>query len=1346
MNCLQRIFLLAGALLLWSGCDGESRESKLESTESREQGLVDGVLTPGTPLPFIAAPTGGQRLYTMDVPANQSAVTFTTSGGPGNLDMKVGFGAAPTATTGDCTSAGADSVERCAVSGRTVAGTWYVLLTATSAFSNVTLTGTVTAQGTGTSPVRVLTSGQAVSAVSGVVGDWLMYSLQVPAGQTQLSVALSEGTGDADLYLRHGATPDLTNFACRSSNGGNAESCVVSAPEAGTWYVMVRGYKAFSGVKLVGTVVPPVTALINGQPVLNLSAAKDVMLFYTLEVPAQQTSLKVTLTGGTGDADLYVKRGGLPSTTSYDCRSWVSGNAETCTVTSPPAGTYYVMVRAYAAFSGITLLAQTVSGAEQAVPLTNGQEVSKLDSRTGGPFLFKLEVPPAVATLRFEVPSLFAGSFFMSVKYGSPPVGTDYDCYQTSTGAGCTYEEPQAGTWYVRVAPHSPYNYFDSLSVRGEYKGVVSHTALTNLQSVTGVGGLGNDRLYYTLEVPPGQARLAIWAQGGMGEASVSARRGSKPTHDAYTCRKPLPGSCVIDAPAAGTWHFWVEPTGNNNFAGHTLTAGYTSSVPVSTGELVLDQPSAPLSGIPLEDRLFTLQVPPNQVKLEFTLSSGPGEVVVDAQPGAVPPATGTSGCFMGVTCVIERPAGGTWYVRVRARSAYQGRTLVAKVTAPVPLLNGVTLNGLPEGSQKNYYRFEVPSGRNGLTFVTQGYSQADANLYVKRGSLPTKTDFDCASAQSNTSYERCDYFDPQEGPWFVLVEVTSMWPPPGSGYNATLVARHSETGPISSITADSATLVLPSENSFRTYRLELPEGQPYLLVELLDKQYRQSVGPEVWIQHQAHPTEFSYKCKAWRACDIPTPAGGVWFITLSGNAAFDGAMRVTTTNREARALVNGMWEQPVQNVPVSTMTVFKLEVPSGASHLNFNLKGETTNTSDANLFVRYGAPPTTWSYDCASRNAMGSEENCDVVQPRAGTWYVGHWTQTVSSLSSMARLSGTYAMAQAEGIPSLTSHVALTGLTAEAGSQQVWKLEVPPGQGLLWFGTGNGVGNPALKVKFAGRPVGSASVNCSGSTTTNGQVCVIPNPSEGTWFVSLTGPARYRGLSLTGGFINAGTVTALSSGVPLPNLVIKPGNPQFFALAVPAGESELLFEASAQATTTGDLAVYLAKDALPTTASTRCAEPTAGTVRCQVSAPAAGTWYVMVRSSSATYGAARIVGFHARQVDTVPLVRSGTYTKGLTGAVSLARTFKVVVPLGADHLAVEAGPMDTGSPSGSVKVATRKDSPPTATEFGCASSGVSSSSSSASCWVLEPAPGVWYVTVTPTTAYRDHGLFVEAL
>jgi serine protease len=62
----------------------------------------------------------------------------------------------------------------------------------------------------------------------------------------------------------------------------------------------------------------------------------------------------ITTTGGTGDADLYVRKGSQPTTTLYDCRPYKSGNVETCTI-SAPSGDVYIGIRAYSAYSGVTL-------------------------------------------------------------------------------------------------------------------------------------------------------------------------------------------------------------------------------------------------------------------------------------------------------------------------------------------------------------------------------------------------------------------------------------------------------------------------------------------------------------------------------------------------------------------------------------------------------------------------------------------------------------------------------------------------------------------------------------------------------------------------------------------------------------------------------------------------------------------------------------------------------------------------------------------------------------------------------------------------------------------------------
>ena len=55
--------------------------------------------------------------------------------------------------------------------------------------------------------------------------------------------------------------------------------------------------------------------------------------------------------------DLYVKFGSAPTLTSFDCRPFINGNNETCTFANPQAGTWYIGVRGYAAFSGVSVRA-----------------------------------------------------------------------------------------------------------------------------------------------------------------------------------------------------------------------------------------------------------------------------------------------------------------------------------------------------------------------------------------------------------------------------------------------------------------------------------------------------------------------------------------------------------------------------------------------------------------------------------------------------------------------------------------------------------------------------------------------------------------------------------------------------------------------------------------------------------------------------------------------------------------------------------------------------------------------------------------------------------------------------
>jgi hypothetical protein len=99
------------------------------------------------------------------------------------------------------------------------------------------------------------------------------------------------------------------------------------------------------------------TTLQNGVPISNISGSTGSQLYYQIYVPSGQSKLEIKISGGTGDCDLYVKRGTQPTLTSYDYRPYLSGNNETVTVSNPASGYWYIMLRGYSAYSGVTLKA-----------------------------------------------------------------------------------------------------------------------------------------------------------------------------------------------------------------------------------------------------------------------------------------------------------------------------------------------------------------------------------------------------------------------------------------------------------------------------------------------------------------------------------------------------------------------------------------------------------------------------------------------------------------------------------------------------------------------------------------------------------------------------------------------------------------------------------------------------------------------------------------------------------------------------------------------------------------------------------------------------------------------------
>ncbi|HSX62325.1 MAG TPA: M9 family metallopeptidase [Tahibacter sp.] len=99
--------------------------------------------------------------------------------------------------------------------------------------------------------------------------------------------------------------------------------------------------------------------LDNGCRRSNLSAAAaQDRVWLTLLVPSGATNLRFLMSGGTGDADIYVRAGSWPSDTEFDQAPRLVGNAETVTIAAPASGWHYVMLKPRTtSFAGVQVAA-----------------------------------------------------------------------------------------------------------------------------------------------------------------------------------------------------------------------------------------------------------------------------------------------------------------------------------------------------------------------------------------------------------------------------------------------------------------------------------------------------------------------------------------------------------------------------------------------------------------------------------------------------------------------------------------------------------------------------------------------------------------------------------------------------------------------------------------------------------------------------------------------------------------------------------------------------------------------------------------------------------------------------
>lgn len=221
----------------------------------------------------------------------------------------------------------------------TSAGQYTVSLTVLDN-NNATATTTTSADISGVIvPDNSLQNGVSINVV-GAQDSETFYTMEVPAGATDLSFETSGGAGDADLYVRFGSAPTTSTYDCRPWKGGNNETCTISDVQAGTYHVMLRGYNSFD-TNLKGSFVggspvgnmPNACAVQGPQTGGELQNGSEACLgsgttWLTIGDVSAHSSIAITSGNGTGNLDLEFSNLGWPNSSNTQGASYNSGNGE----------------------------------------------------------------------------------------------------------------------------------------------------------------------------------------------------------------------------------------------------------------------------------------------------------------------------------------------------------------------------------------------------------------------------------------------------------------------------------------------------------------------------------------------------------------------------------------------------------------------------------------------------------------------------------------------------------------------------------------------------------------------------------------------------------------------------------------------------------------------------------------------------------------------------------------------------------------------------------------------------------------------------------------------------------
>jgi CubicO group peptidase (beta-lactamase class C family)/fibronectin type 3 domain-containing protein len=309
----------------------------------------------------------------------------------------------------------------------------------------------------------------------------------------------SGGTGDCDIYLKHGAAPDLNDYSRKSTLKGTAEVLEVKNPQAGDWYVFLYPAADFANVKLNIDINNEVPA----KPLLSAS------------ISGTKVNLEWNATGVSYDVYRSVAE-------SLASATVICAGTESLTYQEDFVGTYfYYWVKAKvskyiesdfsnaAAPHGSDIIIKTLKSGVHVINISGAESTTKT---------YQIDVPEGQALLEIKT---YGGKGDYELCAGIDGSSNKYHALIDSVSETIRIENPEAGSYLIHLYGKTDYS---GVAIVAKY---YQEPPAPGRGLIVGKGGL-SDRIILSWADSPGATFYEIW-RAGENSFAVAAQIGEVP-------------------------------------------------------------------------------------------------------------------------------------------------------------------------------------------------------------------------------------------------------------------------------------------------------------------------------------------------------------------------------------------------------------------------------------------------------------------------------------------------------------------------------------------------------------------------------------------------------------------------------------------------------------------------------------------------------------------------------------------------------------------------------------------------------------------------------------------------